>query len=696
MKAVAELRFRACVVILVVLVCPAASLRADVIVDNAGARLTGDWTVITAPGAYGGDALRAPAGAGGSTAAYRPVLDQEGIYEIFLWWPEGDASRGSNVPVFVEAADHLRNIRVDMRSGGGQWSSLGEFHLTDGRGSGVVITDMGDGYAVADAVVFEWVRDAPEPGRTYYVAPGGDDGGPGTLSEPWATIQKAAAAMYPGDTVCVRGGTYTGSVAPSRSGTTHSYISYRAYPGETPVLHGGGTTGFDLTGRSWIRLEGLTVSGFSGNGVLAGAGAHDIEMLDCVLEGNCTGSVWTGGFMALQDTSEIYLEGCVARDNAGFGFASDFTPRARYVTLSSCESARNGNDGFGFYADRVYVRDCVSHENGWNIAGNGDDYDFIHSTDAIFERCMAWGSDAAPYKVGGGYNVFSNCISANTAVAAYGRYFGITFYETARGIVYNCSVRGVCLKGNGPYTVKNSIIRKNGSASTISVALYCGSAAAALDSDHNLFLPDVRYGADFDPLMHVGPDVGGTDYASLAAWQATGRDAHSISAVASPFVDEGVPGLDFRLRAGCAAIDAGTSDGAPTGDWFGCGRWDDPSTKNTGEGARTFVDIGACEYLTDDADSDGDGVADYDEIAYDGVALLYTPGCDLDPLNPDTDGDGLSDGVEYLCPGGAPLVDTGGPASLSVRFQPSSAHTDRGQLPDAGLSFTPARGYGWL
>jgi hypothetical protein len=92
----------------------------------------------------------------------------------------------------------------------------------------------------------------------------------------------------------------------------------------------------------------------------------------------------------------------------------------------------------------------------------------------------------------------------------------------------------------------------------------------------------------------------------------------------------------------------------------------------------------------------GDGVADYDEISYDGVPLLYTPGLDLDQLNPDTDGDGVSDGVELGCPGGAPLCDDASPYSFSVNFQPSDAARVTGILPDLGISFTPAHGYGWL
>src|SRR4030042_2020171 len=45
-------------------------------------------------------------------------------------------------------------------------------------------------------------------GSTYYVSTSGSDSNPGTLSQPWKTIQKAANTVTQGDTVNIRGGTY--------------------------------------------------------------------------------------------------------------------------------------------------------------------------------------------------------------------------------------------------------------------------------------------------------------------------------------------------------------------------------------------------------------------------------------------------------------------------------------------------------
>lgn len=53
---------------------------------------------------------------------------------------------------------------------------------------------------------------------------------------------------------------------------------------------------------------------------------------------------------------------------------------------------------------------------------------------------------------------------------------------------------------------------------------------------------------------------------------------------------------DYHLQSGSPAIDAGTSDGAPSKDLECRSRFDDLATPNTGAGAFPFYDIGAFEF----------------------------------------------------------------------------------------------------
>ncbi len=52
---------------------------------------------------------------------------------------------------------------------------------------------------------------------TYYVSTSGSDSNPGTQSQPWKTIQKAANTVAAGDTVTVDAGTYNERINVSRS-----------------------------------------------------------------------------------------------------------------------------------------------------------------------------------------------------------------------------------------------------------------------------------------------------------------------------------------------------------------------------------------------------------------------------------------------------------------------------------------------
>lgn len=98
----------------------------------------------------------------------------------------------------------------------------------------------------------------------FYVSPSGDNLYPGTISQPWRTISRAASALGAGDTVYLRQGVYNEQVIPGKSGTSSEPITYTVYPGETATIDGR----FALTetwsgllyisGREHLAITGLT------------------------------------------------------------------------------------------------------------------------------------------------------------------------------------------------------------------------------------------------------------------------------------------------------------------------------------------------------------------------------------------------------------------------------------------------------
>ncbi|SED07496.1 hypothetical protein SAMN04489727_6295 [Amycolatopsis tolypomycina] len=126
---------------------------------------------------------------------------------------------------------------------------------------------------------------SPAAGKSYYVAPSGSDSAAGTQSAPWASVAKAQSVAQAGDTVYLRGGTYTytrankacasgtdrvDAITLNKSGSSGNPIRYWAYPGETPVFDFSRVSdncrikGFDVTG-SHLHLKGLEVKGVPQN-----------------------------------------------------------------------------------------------------------------------------------------------------------------------------------------------------------------------------------------------------------------------------------------------------------------------------------------------------------------------------------------------------------------------------------------------
>ena len=107
----------------------------------------------------------------------------------------------------------------------------------------------------------------PSIGRSLYVSTSGSDSsGDGSSSKPWRSIQRAADAVLPGDTVHVSGGTYYENVAITRSGASDNYITFSNRGSDTVVVRPQGdvydqaTNGF-ATDASYIRIKGFRIEG---------------------------------------------------------------------------------------------------------------------------------------------------------------------------------------------------------------------------------------------------------------------------------------------------------------------------------------------------------------------------------------------------------------------------------------------------
>ena len=118
----------------------------------------------------------------------------------------------------------------------------------------------------------------------YFVSPGGSDAGPGAKERPWQTIDKANAAVQPGDVVTFLAGDYPGVLSPQRDGAPGRPITFRsAQPLKARLL--GGNPVIKLDKRRHLVIDGLHVEPRNGTFMYA-TRCEDILIRNCRFEGS--------------------------------------------------------------------------------------------------------------------------------------------------------------------------------------------------------------------------------------------------------------------------------------------------------------------------------------------------------------------------------------------------------------------------
>jgi hypothetical protein len=125
---------------------------------------------------------------------------------------------------------------------------------------------------------------AARPPVRHYVDPNGSDAGAGTSAAPFRTIQRAARAAGPGDTVWVRPGVYHGSeriVSVERGGAPGRWVTFISERQGEAVLEG--QNGHSLAawyfgpGVGYVRVEGFEIRNLKEHAFdTYGGGVHDL------------------------------------------------------------------------------------------------------------------------------------------------------------------------------------------------------------------------------------------------------------------------------------------------------------------------------------------------------------------------------------------------------------------------------------
>jgi hypothetical protein len=231
-------------------------------------------------------------------------------------------------------------------------------------------------------------------GADFFVATNGKDSNPGTVEKPFATIQRAQDAVSPGDTVFIRGGTYSmleNQIARKyriwayvteldKSGTRDKPINYFAYKDERPVFdfsqiepRGLRVNAFQVEG-SWIHLKGIEVTGVqvtikthTQSEGFENRGSHNIFEELTIHDGQAI------GIYCITGSDNLFLN-CDAYRNW------DYTS----------ETGRGGNvDGFGCHPREGDTGNVFRGCRAWFNSDDG--FDCIHAYESVtFENCWAF------------------------------------------------------------------------------------------------------------------------------------------------------------------------------------------------------------------------------------------------------------------------------------------------------------------
>jgi len=156
---------------------------------------------------------------------------------------------------------------------------------------------------------------------TLYVdgaSPSCSDFGSGAQAAPFCTIGAAVAKVAPGQTVQVAGGTYSEKVTISKSGTPTAPIALRAAPGATVTVTGG-TNGFVISGRSWITVDGFTVTNTPDYGITVSSSSSITISNNNVSYAGFQTSGMTRAGIRLNNSTDSLIVGNKSHDNSYAG-----------------------------------------------------------------------------------------------------------------------------------------------------------------------------------------------------------------------------------------------------------------------------------------------------------------------------------------------------------------------------------------
>jgi hypothetical protein len=425
-----------------------------------------------------------------------------------------------------------------------------------------------------------------------YVAPGGNHVFPYTNWVTAATNIQAAIAetVIPGDLVLVSNGFYNsgevivGDHMPSRLAITNPITVTSVNGPECTTIAGGwprGPTGVRCAYvGSGAELSGFTLS----NGNTRTAGDADKEqsgagawcepeaiLSNCVIR-NCSAALHGGGSYGGT------LRHCVLTRN----YAANNGGATTESTLQFCHVSTNEAGGYGGAANDSAMYDCEVRQNTCGSDGGG-------ACDSTLERCLLIQNIAGDDGGAAAYSSLRQCTAVSNRAAEYGGAMLFGYAENCLLWANSCGA-----DGGGAYDasmghctiVRNDAENRGGGV--------CDGFLWNCIVFHNTATngdPDVQDDSDLN-----------------CSFSCLGQSQAGPGNITNAPVFRDLANHDFRLQASSPCIDTATNRNVV---------WDMSETPRPLDGNDDGVpqpDMGVYEFVSDKADTDGDGFADAQEV----------------------------------------------------------------------------------
>jgi arylsulfatase A-like enzyme len=266
-------------------------------------------------------------------------------------------------------------------------------------------------------------------------ASGSDATGNGTAANPWRTAQKLADNLGPGETGCLRSGTYSENLTVTQGGTSAQRTTLRSYPGETATIAGRVLVTADYVTISQLVLDAHLASGGYGQ-VVEG---DDVTFSDNNVTSGATASCFRIGNQGTSAARALRV--MITRNRIHNCKTGVLASAATHLTVSQNLIYDNVDRGVRLEPDAIggTVFRNVIDGNGEGVLLAGDTAtaptsNTVHRN-VISGSSNRWnvGSSFVASNVGAYNHVWSNCLYATNVDAAFNTTGGIVPPSPTRG-----------------------------------------------------------------------------------------------------------------------------------------------------------------------------------------------------------------------------------------------------------------------